>query len=119
MVHRDVKADNIMLARPSGWEVKLVDFGNCTQGGKLFLQRGNVDRDTGSCCSGIRLHGTNDCFDYFDQSGPHPYSCDVMGRNMNQQYRLLEDGRLQKGDGDCVVSRSGGSLFLLPGLCVS
>ncbi|CAE7943973.1 gly-9, partial [Symbiodinium sp. KB8] len=84
-------------------------LGNCTQGGKLFLQRGNVDRDTGSCCSGIRLHGTNDCFDYFDQSGPHPYSCDVMGRNMNQQYRLLEDGRLQKGDGDCVVSRSGGA----------
>lgn len=32
-----------------------------------------------------------------------------MGRNMNQQYRLLEDGRLQKGDGDCVVSRSGGA----------
>ena len=31
MVHRDVKADNVMLARPSGWEVKLVDFGSALE----------------------------------------------------------------------------------------
>ena len=27
-----------------------------------------------------------------------------MGRNMNQQYRLREDGRLQKGESDCIVA---------------
>ncbi|CAJ1385013.1 unnamed protein product [Effrenium voratum] len=103
-----------VLARES-FQLQEVSSGLCLQTQKLGdcgpgrsrLQLGNVDRSTGKCCSGLRIHGSNNCFDYFDKSGIHPYACDVMGRNMNQQYRLLEDGRLQKGDTDCMVAGSG------------
>eukprot|EP00435_Cladocopium_sp_Y103_P033432 s812_g8.t1 len=79
-------------------------FSDCAKTRRLQL--GNVDRLTGQCCSGFRLHGTNNCFDFFDSKGGiHMYSCDVMGRNMNQQYKLREDGRLQKGEQDCIVAQ--------------
>merc|ERR1712217_764360 len=77
------------------------------------LQLGNLDRSTGKCCSGIRAAGSNDCFDNLDARGPHWYSCDVTGQNMNQQFRLRSDGRIEvgppesgrrrKNSGSCMV----------------
>lgn len=79
-------------------------FSDCAKTRRLQL--GNVDRLTGKCCSGLRLHVTNNYFDFFDSKGGiHMYSCDVMGRNMNQQYQLQQDGRLQKGEQDCIVAQ--------------
>lgn len=78
---------------------------NCTKGiGSTEFQLGNVDKDTGKCCSGIRIHKTNDCFDYWDKDGPHPYACDTMGRNTNQWYKIRKDGRIDKM-GRCMVAQ--------------
>lgn len=66
------------------------------------VQLGNVDRNTGKCCSGIRMYGNNDCLDHFDDQGPHWYSCDVTGQNTNQQYFLTSDGRIKRDGNDCL-----------------
>merc|ERR1712129_637677 len=67
------------------------------------MQLGNVDKETGKCCSGIRKYGANDCLDFQDAQGPHWYSCDVTGSNQNQQYRILESGMIVRADGSCLV----------------
>ncbi|CAK8995977.1 unnamed protein product [Durusdinium trenchii] len=87
-------------------------LGTCSSMQRLVL--GNVDRQTDKCCSGFRVHRTNNCFDFFDKNGIHLYACDVMGRNLNQQYYLREDGRLQKGESDCIATSGGDLLILKP-----
>jgi len=83
----------------------------CVKGqGNQLMQLGNVDRSSGKCCSGLRMYGGNDCLDYFDNSGPHWYSCDVSGQNMNQQYRFREDGRIIHGDSECLLVDKWGSV---------
>eukprot|EP00930_Biecheleria_cincta_P048041 TRINITY_DN33417_c0_g1_i1.p1 TRINITY_DN33417_c0_g1~~TRINITY_DN33417_c0_g1_i1.p1 ORF type:complete len:615 (-),score=81.40 TRINITY_DN33417_c0_g1_i1:18-1862(-) len=94
---KEVSTGSCLMAWPNG------ALSSCT-GGTEF-QLGNVDSNTGKCCSGIRIHGTNDCLDYFDQQGPHPYSCDTMGRNQNQLYKIRKDGRIQKGS-QCIAAQN-------------
>lgn len=75
------------------------------------LQLGNVNRETGKCCSGIRHYGGNDCIDQFQESnGLHWYSCDVSGQNGNQQYHLRDDGRLEKMEPG--TTRSAGCIYI-------
>merc|ERR1712129_198476 len=67
------------------------------------LQRGNVDKETGRCCSGIRKYGGNDCLDYVDQHGPHWYSCEASGNNLNQHYKITKEGWIRHQDSKCLV----------------
>merc|ERR1712194_79950 len=39
-----------------------------------MYQKGNVDKKTGTCCSGVRSYGSNDCWDFMDDHGIHWYS---------------------------------------------
>merc|ERR1711871_1089104 len=59
-----------------------------------FANQKSGKRAEGKCCSGLRLWNSLECFDRFDIEGPLPYYCDVTGKNHNQQWRLLEDGRI-------------------------
>lgn len=104
------KASGLCVSK-SGGTVRPVA---CDEKGKgQRLQRGNVDLKTGKCCSGIRAYGSNDCWDYFDGKGAHWYSCDVSGQNGNQQYRMTEDGHIERSNRECVFI-SGQSLQKKP-----
>jgi len=40
---------------------------------------------------------------FFDENGPNWYSCDISGQNLNQQYLLRSDGRIERSDHDCLL----------------
>lgn len=71
------------------------------------------------CCSGIRFWSSDQCLDFVNADGVHPYLCDVTGRNQNQQYRLDQDLRILHQGSECL--RPGpefdGGRRLLQGRC--
>ncbi|CAE8640353.1 unnamed protein product, partial [Polarella glacialis] len=96
------KASGLCLLPGAGWRLAACPSDD-KQGRPGELQLGNIDRDTGKCCSGLRIAGTNDCWDAWNDNGPGRYSCDVSGSNANQYFRLRADGRIHKGIGECVL----------------
>lgn len=80
-------------------KASIFHFGNMNKGKK------------GMCCSGIREWNTLECFDRLDPNGPLPYFCDVTGGNLNQQWVMLPDGRLQHNLDRRCLSASGYNLF--------
>merc|ERR1712113_201701 len=79
-----------------------------------MFQKGNVDKKTGKCCSGVRSYGSNDCWDFMDNNGIHWYSCDVSGNNGNQQYRFTEDGHIEVGSSEFRKKAKGTCMFMDP-----
>lgn len=57
----------------------------------------------GRCCSGIRQWNTLECFDRLDPTGPLHYYCDVTGKNINQEWIMLPDGRIKNYYGHCLT----------------
>eukprot|EP00408_Alexandrium_pacificum_P005506 CAMPEP_0171229518 /NCGR_PEP_ID=MMETSP0790-20130122/38922_1 /TAXON_ID=2925 /ORGANISM="Alexandrium catenella, Strain OF101" /LENGTH=378 /DNA_ID=CAMNT_0011695701 /DNA_START=58 /DNA_END=1194 /DNA_ORIENTATION=+ len=79
--------------------------------GATYFHFGNQDpKQSGNCCSGIRIWDSLQCFDRLDPTGPLPYFCDVTGHNLNQQYRLSADGLIRHGFGQCLSAGSNGQL---------
>merc|ERR1719350_1775874 len=90
----------------TGFCVQQTSLAKCSQSPKQKFQLGNLDQKSGTCCSGLRMYKSNDCWDAFVNGHLIQYSCDVSGGNLNQGYRMTGDGRIRKtlGNGMCVTA---------------
>lgn len=76
-------------------------FGACVNR-KQYIKQQKEQRSKRRCCSGIREWNSLDCLDRLDPLGPLPYSCDVTGKNENQQYLWDSKGRIRHFHAKCL-----------------
>lgn len=85
-------------AGTSGAGHEAVELKECNEDDpRLFWHLGNVDRRTGTCCSGLRAWNSEQCFQGGERNSKGATGiCEVSGRNTIQHWSLHEDGQLRR-----------------------
>jgi len=87
-----------------------IKFANCDENNhRFFWHLGNVNHNTGSCCSGLRAWNTDQCLEGQKGTG----ICDITGANPSQHWSLQDDGQLRHKD-HCLGLADGNRLVESP-----
>lgn len=94
-------------AGTSGTGKEGVDLQPCNDGDdRFFWHLGNLNLNTGDCCSGLRAWNTDQCFQG-GQGGVKgiTYICAVSGRDHTQDWVLQDDGMLRRANGNTCMGQ--------------